>query len=189
MLNSLARSLAHSLTWNIDETLNSQWTPHSSPLMPQSHPTKGPVRLLSPVRFLARNGGWHARRNFTSVLFSWSQQATGYGPRTTWYGCTLMVWSNDSQDSTGTPCDARTGIVRTPQGNLQCFSYPTGPVWVPCGTRKGAVRHPYGHVRELIQPELTKILHGRRIWQYGARTVPARAVHGLFRISKPVRGT
>ena len=50
----------------------------------------------------------------------------------------------------------------------------------PCGTRKGAVRHPYGHVKGLIQHELTKIPHGRRIWPYGARTGPLRSPHGLF---------
>ena len=43
----------------------------------QSHPTTGPVRYLSPVRFLARKAEWSARRNFTSVLFSWSHRATG----------------------------------------------------------------------------------------------------------------
>ena len=46
-------------------------------LMPQSHPTTGPVGILSPVWFLARKAEWRARRNFTSVLFSWSHQATG----------------------------------------------------------------------------------------------------------------
>ena len=45
--------------------------------MPQSHPTTGPVRFSSPVRFLDRKAEWSARRNFTSVLFSWSHQATG----------------------------------------------------------------------------------------------------------------
>ena len=57
----------------------------------------------------------------------------------------------------GTPCDARTDIVRAPNGNLQCFSYPTGPV-----------------------SELAKIPHGRRIWPYGARTGPLRSPHGRF---------
>ena len=42
--------------------------------MPQSHPTTGPVRFVSPVRFLALKAVWSARRNFTSVL---SHQATG----------------------------------------------------------------------------------------------------------------
>ena len=44
--------------------------------MPQSHPTTDPERFLSPVRYLARKAEWSARRNFTSVLFSWSHQAT-----------------------------------------------------------------------------------------------------------------
>ena len=91
-----------------------------------------------------------------------------------------MVWLNNSQDSRGTPCDARTGIVRAPHGNFQCFSYPTGPVRGPCVTRKGVVRRPYGHTRELAQPALAKIPHGRRIWPYGARTHPLRSPHGLF---------
>ena len=91
-----------------------------------------------------------------------------------------MVWLNDSQDSTGTLCNARSGIRRAPQGNLQCFSYHTGPVWGPCGTSKGTVQHPYGHVRELIQQELTKITHGPRIWPYGACMGPLHSPHRLF---------
>ena len=95
---------------------------------------------------------------------------SGYGPRTAWHGCILTVWLNNSHDSTGTPCGARKGIVRAPYGNLQCFSCPTGPVRGPCGTRKGAIRRPYGHARELTQPELGKIPHGRRILPYGLFT-------------------
>ena len=91
-----------------------------------------------------------------------------------------MVWLNNSHDSTGTPCGARTGRVRAPYVNLQCFSYLTGPVRGPCGTRKGAVRRPYGHARELTQTELAKIPHGRRILPYGVRTGPVRFPHGLF---------
>ena len=75
---------------------------------------------------------------------------SGYGPRTSWHGCTLMVWSNNSHDSPRTPWDARVGVVRSPHGNLQYFSYPWGPARGPYGTRKGVVRHPYGHVRELM---------------------------------------
>ena len=40
-----------------------------------------------------------------------------------------MVWLNNPQDSTGTPCDARAGIVRAPHGNLQFFHI----LWDPCG--------------------------------------------------------
>ena len=45
--------------------------------MPQSHPTTGLLRFLSPVWLLARKAEWSARKNFTSVLFSLSHQATG----------------------------------------------------------------------------------------------------------------
>ena len=104
------------------------------------------------------------------------------GPRTAWHGCTLMVWSKNSQDSTRTPCGALTGVVRTPHGNLRTghFSYPTGPVWGPWGTRKGAVRHPYRHVRELTQLEFAEIPYGQRMWPYGANTGPLRSPNGLF---------
>ena len=40
----------------------------------------------------------------------------------------------------GTPCGAGTGIARAPHWNLECFSYPTGPVRGLCETRKGAIR-------------------------------------------------
>ena len=46
-------------------------------VMPQSHPTMGPVLFLSYVWFLARKAEWSACRNFKSVLFSWSHQARG----------------------------------------------------------------------------------------------------------------
>ena len=153
--------------------------------MPQSHPTTGPVRFLSPVRFLARKAEWSARRNFASVLFPWSHQATGPVRLDTsaylWFG---WIIRRTPRVPRAMPVRALTG----PHGNIECFSYPMGPVRGPCVTRKGAVRRPYGHVMELTQPQLAKIPHGRRIWPYGALTVPARAVHGLFTFSKPVRG-
>ena len=46
-------------------------------IMPQSHPTMSPIRILAPIRFLAHKAEWSARRNSMSVLFSWSHQATG----------------------------------------------------------------------------------------------------------------
>ena len=128
-------------------------------IMPQSHPPMNPVRFLSPVQFFAHKAEWSAHRIFTSVRFSWSHQATSC----IWLDMAVHLWFG-------------TGIVRTPQGNLQCFSYPTGPVRGPCRTRTGDVRHPCGHVRELIQTKLTKIPHGHRIWPYGDRKGPARAV-------------
>ena len=115
-------------------------------LMPQSHPTTGPVWFLSPVRFLARKAEWSARRNFMSVLFPWSRHATGpVRPDTSaylWFGWIIRR----------TRRVPRAMPARAPHGNLQCFSYPTGPVRGPCATRKGAIRRPYGHVRKLTQP-------------------------------------
>ena len=75
---------------------------------------------------------------------------SSYGPvRTSWHDCTLMVWSNHSHDSTVTPWDARTGVVRATNWNLQCFSY---PIWDPYRAR-ASWRQP---LRELTQPELAK---------------------------------
>ena len=136
---------------------------------------RAPYDFYHPYDFFARKAEWSARRIFTSVLFSWSHQATGPVRLDTavhlWFGGMIRR----------TPRVPRTMPVRAPQGNLQCFSYPTRCVRGSCGTRKGAVRHPCGHVRELIQPKLTKIPHGRRIWPYGARMGPLRSPHGLFK--------
>ena len=155
--------------------------PSDMTVMPQSHPTTGPVRFFSPIRFLARKAKWSARRNFTSVLFSWSHQATGPIRLDTavrlWFGRIIRR----------TPRDARTGPVREYSMFFISYGIHTGTY----GTRKVAAWHPYGQVRELTQPELAKYPHGRRIWPYGARTAPygpARAVPGLITIAKPVRG-
>ena len=84
---------------------------------------------------------------------------SGYGIRTAWYACTLMVWSNNSHDG------PRTGIFNV-------FHVLRG--------RAGPARVPYGQVRESTKPESAKIPHGRRIWPYGTRTGPLRSPHGLF---------
>ena len=96
---------AHQCFWSAPQNvhqgqlkrLHSENTAHR--LMPQSHPTTGPVRFLSPVRFLARKAEWSARRNFTSVLFPWSHQATGPVRLDTSAICILLVWLNNFQDS------------------------------------------------------------------------------------------
>ena len=65
----------------------------------------GPRTIFITVRFLARKAEWSAHKNFTSVLFSWSHQATGpvqlgtavhlwFGRmirRTPWVPCTVPV--------------------------------------------------------------------------------------------------
>ena len=138
--------------------------------MPQSHPTTGPVRFLPPVRFLARKAEWSARRNSTSVLFLWSHQATGPVRLDTavylWFGWIIRM----------TPRVPRAGIVRAPYGNLQCFSYPTGPVRGPCGP----TRVPYGALMDTQgnwhnqnwQKTLTGVVF--------CRTRPVRFPHGMF---------
>ena len=96
---------------------------------------------------------------------------SGYGPRTVWHGCTLMVWSNDSQDFTGT----RAMPVRTSFGPRKGIFN----VFISYGTRMVPVRDPQGRRttplrtrKELIQPELTK--------SYLAVRGPLRTPHGLF---------
>ena len=102
-----------------------------------------------------------------------------------------MVWLNNSQDSTGIPCGRSAGAVRAQHGNLQCFSYPTGPV----RARARPARVPYGALTDTWEN-----WHNQN-WQKSGtgvvfdRTGPVRApygprwdVHGLFTISKPVRG-
>ena len=101
----------------------------------------------------------------------------GYGPRTIWHDCTLVVWSNNSQDSLGL---YGPGPVRTSYGPRTEIFNVFHILRHPCGTRKGPVRQPYGHVRELTQPELAKLPHGHRIWPYVARMDPLRAPQGLF---------
>ena len=99
------------------------------PLLPQSHQTTGPVRFLSPVRFLARKAEWSARRNFT---FSWSHQATGPVRLDT----AVHIWLG--RMIRGTPwvpvrasCGPRKGIYNV-------FHI----LRDPCGTRAGPARMP-----------------------------------------------
>ena len=99
-----------------------------------------------------------------------------------------MVWLNNSQDSTGTTCDARAGIARALHGNLQCFSYPTGPVRDPQGCRTAPLRTRKGIHAAIIGKNPTRALYLAVRGPYGPLTVLARGVHGLFAISKPMVG-
>ena len=139
-------------------------------LMPQSHPTTGPLRFLLPVRFLARKAEWSARRNFTSVLFSWSHQATDPVRLDTalylWFGWMIRM----------TPRVPRAGPVRGPCGNLQCFSYPTGPV----RARAGPARVPYGALTDTQGNWHNQNWQKSRMGVVFCRTGPVRFPHGLF---------
>ena len=110
-------------------------------LMPQSHPTTGPVRFLSPVRFLARKAEWSARRNFTSVLFSWSHQATDPVRLDTalylWFGWIIRMTPRVPR---AVPVQAsygpRTGIFNV----FHILRDPYGPVRDPQGCRTAPLR-------------------------------------------------
>ena len=125
----------------------------------------GPRTILSPVRLLARKAEWIARRNFTSVLFWLSHQAACHD-------CARMVWSNNSQDSTGSPCDARAGIAPAPYGIFNIFHIL--PLRSPHGLFTGCLQslNPYG-ARKLIMHALK--LYGLRTGRqnsYGAARGP-----------------
>ena len=150
-------------------------------LMPQSHPTTGPVRFLSPVRFLAHKAEWSARRNFTSVLFSWSHQATGPVRLDTavhlWFGRMIRRTPRVPRAMpVRASCGPRTGIFNTFRILRDPYGARTGPARV----------HPCGQVRQLTQPELAKIPHGCRIWSYGARTGCSRADYNIKPRTGPV---
>ena len=154
--------------------------------MPQSHPTAGPVRFLSPVQFLARKAEWSASRNFTSVLFLWSHQAAGPARPDTavylWFGWIIHR----------TPWAPRAMSVRTCYGPhtgiFIVFSYPTGPVRGPQGCRMSSLRTRKGidTSRNGKYPARASYMAARG--PYGPLVVPARAAFWLCTISKPERG-
>ena len=124
--------------------------------MPQSHPTTGPLRFLTPVRFLARKAEWSARWNFTPVLLSWSQQATDpVRLDTAVHLCFDQIILRIHMDPVRCPYGRRTGPARESQ--MFFISY---------GIRTGSVRDHY------LQKSRTGVVCGR--------TGPVRAPHGLF---------
>ena len=156
--------------------------------MPQSHPTTGPVLLLSPVRYLARKAEWSARKNFKSVLFPWSHQATGpirlAAAAYLWFGWIIRR----------TPWVSRAMSVRSPYGPRTGTFNVFHILWDPYGARAWPARMPYGALTDTLgnrhnhncQKPHTTVVFGRT-GPVRHLTVPARAVHGLFIISKPVR--
>ena len=142
-----------------DDEIGLPWLMLHAFLMPQSHPTTGPVRFLSPVRFLARKAEWSARRNFTVHLWfgriilraPWVPRAgpvrASYGSRTKIFDVFISYWT-------------RTGLVRDPQGcRTEALRTRKGidttrigktparasylAVRAPCGPRRGCSRAVY----------------------------------------------
>ena len=100
----------------------------------------------------------------------------GYGPVR--FDTTVHLWF--ARLILRTPSVPRAGPVRASYGPRTEIINVFHILRDPYGTRKGAVRQSCGHARELTQPELAKLPHGRRIWPYGTRTGPLRAPQGLF---------
>ena len=144
-------------------------------VMPQSHQTTSPYDFHHPYDFLP------VRLSEASVgilrIGAVPVVTSGYGPRTAWHGCILMVWLNNSQDSMGTRCDVHTGIVRGPHGNLQCFSYPTGPVRDPQGYRTAHLRTRKGIDTTIIGKNPARASYLAVRGPYGPLTGCSRAVY------------
>ena len=109
--------------------------------MPQSNPTTGPVRFLTPVRFLARKAEWSARRNFTPVLLSWSHQATGpvrldKAVHLCFDQIILMIHMDPVRCLYG----RRTSPARESQMFFISYGIRTGPVRDPRGCRTAPLR-------------------------------------------------
>ena len=109
--------------------------------MPESHPTTGPVRFLTPVRFLARTAEWSARRNFTPVLLSWSHQATGpVRFDTAVHLCFDQIILRIRKDPVRCPYGRRTGPARESQMFFISYGIRTGPMRDPQGCRTAPLR-------------------------------------------------
>ena len=107
-----------------------------------AHPTTGPVRFLTPARFLARKAEWSARRNFMSGLFSWSHQATGPVRLDTavylWFG--WIIRRIPRVPPVRCPCGHRTDPARESSMFFISYGIRTGPVRDPQGCRTTPLR-------------------------------------------------
>ena len=140
--------------------------------MPQSHPTTGPVRFLTPVRFLARKAEWSARRNFTPVLLLWSHQATGpVRLDTAVHLCFDQIILRIHMDPVRCPYGHRTGPARESQMFFISYGIHTGPVRDPQGCRTAPLR-----ARKGI--DTTIICKKSRTGVVCDRTGPVRALCG-----------
>ena len=96
----------------------------------------------------------------------------GYGPVR--FDTTVHLWFG--RLILRTPSVPRTGIVRAPHGNHQCFSYRTGPV----RARAGPARQPYGSLADTQGNWHYQNWQNSRTGVVFGRTGPVRAPQGLF---------
>ena len=130
-----------SIYMSLDWLWDTAGTRQAGRLMPQSHPTTGPVRFLTPVRFLARKAEWSARRNFTPVLLSWSHQATGpVRLDTAVHLCFDQIILMIHMDPVRCPHGRRTGPSRESQMFFISYGIRTGPVRDPQWCRTAPLR-------------------------------------------------
>ena len=126
----LSTHLSSYILTMLHDVLSRQW------LVPQSHPTTGPVRFLKSVRFLARKAEWSARRNFKPVLLSWPHQATGAVRLVTAVQlCFDQIILRIHMDPVRCPYGRRTGPARESQMFFVPYGVRTGPVRDPQGCR------------------------------------------------------
>ena len=131
--------------------------------MPQSHPTTGPVRFLSPVRFLARKAEWSTRRNFTSGPVRLNTFAY------LWFGWIRRTSRVPRAMPVRASCGPRTGIFKIFHILRDPYGARAWPARVPYGTLTDTQGNWHNHN---WQKSRTGVVFGR--------TGPVRAPHGLF---------
>ena len=142
--------------------------------MPQSHPTMGSVRFLSPVRFFARKVEWSARRIFTSVLFSWSHQATGP------IGLDTAVHLRFGRMIRRTPRVPRTMPVRASSGSRKGIFNVSHILRDPYRARAGPARVPYDNLADTYGNWYNQNWQKSRTGVVFGRAGPVRSPHGRF---------
>ena len=169
-------------TYGINQWVGPEWLccvpPYAS--VKSNH---GPRTILSPVRFLARRTEWIARRNFTSVLFSWSHQAVGpvqlHTSAYLWFGWIIRKtpWVPRAMPASAS-YGPRTWILNV----FHILRDPYGArAWterVPYGYLTGTYRNWHNHNWPKSHKDVVFGHTGLVLGPYGPLTVPARAPYG-----------
>ena len=116
---------------------------------------------------------------------------SGYGPRTAWYDTAVYSWFGWIIRRTHgypvrCPCGCRTGPARESSIFLISYGTHTEPVRDPQGCRTGPLRTRKGIGTTRIGKNPTRATY-LDVWGRTGPYGPPRAVHGLFKIPKPVR--